>query len=121
MKQSQAVKHLRVMMTTIQKMRSTMLGTDTDRALLNNLMKWVFDDVYCPLPTLADMIGRAEAGKYLSPQDFYNMMSIATVVEPAINIASGSPLPKPDFRWILDKWEPEDAEKSSRAEDTHPA
>jgi len=105
MTQHDAVRYLRVMMATIQHMRSVSPNefgaTDTIAA---DLLPWIYGP-RCPLPALARLLDRVEGGGRLAPADFYNMMLIATQRQPEIGLMAifplqGKQLPEPDAHWL---------------------
>lgn len=113
MKQSEAEQNLRLFMRALQRYRDTALGgMGVSEELAGQVWPWVFGEK-CPLPTLAKVLGNAEASGKLAPMDYYNMMIVLTRFMPevlaGVNIMrlqldlpeiTEAPLPAP--------WDPED-------------
>jgi hypothetical protein len=115
---------LRGLMYTVQRMRSSMceeLGVRpgnppdadaTERLVNNDLFRWVLGDG-CVLPALAGLVDRYDTTGVLVPMDLYNMLVIATRLQPEIGAfyefftkrsPDYVPLPTPVvlFRWVGD-------------------
>jgi len=107
MTQDEAIKHLRAMMVGVQKLRSICDedGTVTDRDVdglhltseqASDVWKWIWGK-NCVLSPLSKVIDRYEETNVLSPHDFYNMMYIATSLEPMIAFAAAVSAGDTDF------------------------
>ena len=111
MKQSTAVRHLKVFMISLQKYRSNTLealGYSPD--ILATIMPWVFGEK-CPLPFLQKILDRTDKTGTLQPSDYYNMMTILhSFMREIIPISSmiGEPLPAdPPSTNVLKGWDAE--------------
>jgi len=98
MKQSEAAQHLREILFLYQKVRSN--GTDPvfgiadekqspealaiTKALLIDIMPWVFDDQKCPIRALVRILDRVEEGEGLAPINYYNQMFVLYRFSPAL-------------------------------------
>lgn len=122
MKQSDAVRHLRVLMYAMQKARSVARETGlissnpnvlalSDR-VAGKMWPWLMGDKNL-LPALEKLINNVDDGQPLAPQDYYNIISVATRLEPSLSVmaaANDETFPQEaDINW-LGGWEPEDKE-----------
>jgi len=116
MKQSVAMKHLRTMLFTIQKIRSTMdengevkLDDQFSVEVASGMWKYIWGNKSV-LPILSKVIDQSEETGKLEPLAFYNMMIIATEFEPLIMSAAGAideTFPAvASIYWLLG-WDPE--------------
>lgn len=108
MNHEQAVAHLRAMLRALQKRRSLAAELDYPVEVLEHLNPWIYGDK-CPIPALAKLIDRAENGGRIRPLDFFNMVAIATTLEPSIGFlcrTNGDPdFPeRPDPHWLKSGW-----------------
>ena len=108
MKQSTAVSHLRAMMTAVQRVRSINAENgmvSIDDPLSAMMWPYVYDPQKAILPTLSKLLdGVDETGK-LAPLDYYNLIVIATQLEPLIGVSAsiyaGVDFPQtPDMNWV---------------------
>lgn len=126
MNEALAAKHISVMLTAVQRLRSILAEDgsivehptelwqmDEDTAALTWKFLWGKN---CIIPPLVKVIEVYETKKVLEPQVYYNMMYIATRLEPLIGFVAGTMLPdfpmECDINW-LKGWTNSMAEKVS--------
>ena len=111
MTRDEAMQHVEGMMLGIQKFRSNAKDRDAwaedpvGLEVYADLFPWMMDGPKCVLPTLIDiMMGE----KPLTGQTFYNLMTIAHTLEPAIALAARAAydrdLPAPNPQWCTVGW-----------------
>ncbi len=110
MKQSQAIAHLRILLTATQKAAS--IAAEGGRGAADDFItpSWASGRKSI-VPAVAGLLDRIDAGNTapLTPGVFYNFMVIANGLEPVIAVAGaalGHDLPNPDTNWLRG-WEPE--------------
>ena len=89
MKKEDAIEHLRVMQHAIQKMRSISneeIGVEATKFLKNVIMPFILGDK-CILSTVVKVIENYENTGELEPLTFYNLIVVATRLEPSIGMA----------------------------------
>lgn len=104
MKQLTAVRHLRGLLTSAQKLRSITAEEDLlseDTASRMWPLIWGEKSI---IPILAKVLDKYETSGELAPLDFYNIMVIATRLEPMLGIMAGMVMPdfpqKADINWL---------------------
>jgi hypothetical protein len=113
MKHSDAVRHLRAMLFTLQRARSITKEElvnagwpeKTVQSVLETLLPWIHGDK-CPVPALVKILDRVENGDRIDGMDFYNLVTIATLLQPSLLFLIGSigndlDFPKqPSIQWV---------------------
>ena len=84
MTNSTAATILKGLVFTIQRMRSILSEGDTGQG--TGLLDWVVGDK-CPLPALEKLLDAYARHGRVAPLDLYNMLIVATVIEPSIEAA----------------------------------
>jgi len=115
MKKSVAVQHLKTFMVTLQKHHSNVQdpirGPGLSIEFLAEIYPWVFGEK-CPLPQLQNVLDRYDSTGELSPQDYYNLMTILDKFMYEIKAAAallGGNLPEDGPRVdVLMGWDEED-------------
>lgn len=91
MKEQEAEQALRAILTAMQKMRSNAieeLGASEQAARIRaELMPWTYDDHKTPIQAISTALDLYAAGGHLQPLFVFNMLVVATVLEPAIAAA----------------------------------
>ena len=108
MKQSTAISHLRNMMLAIQRLKSINAETgmiSVDDPFASTMWPYVYDPKKAVLPILSKLLDKADETDKLAPLDYYNMMVIATQLEPLIgataSIYAGIDFPQTaDMNWL---------------------
>jgi len=94
MKQSEAIRNLRMFMLALQRYRgitAETLGPGSGELHLSEKMAaemwpWVFGDK-CPLPILSKVLDACDAGKELAPYNYYNLMVVLHRFMPEVKVA----------------------------------
>lgn len=112
MKHSDVVRHLRAMLFALQRARSITKEElvnagwpeKTVQSVLENLMPWIHGNK-CPVPALVSMLDRVDDGGRIDGMDFYNLVTVATLLQPIlrfliVTIGNDPDFPEwPDIQW----------------------
>lgn len=112
MKHSEAVRHVRALAIGTQRARSIIRESSGDMSeeMLAGLNPWLFGKG-CILLALNKVIDRVDDGGEMTPNEFFNFVTIATRLEPSLSIvvATAGDVDFPfeaDVKWVAG-WEAE--------------
>lgn len=101
MKQQVALDHLEKMRQAIQRFRSNYLGgrdAAAEMPVLIMVNKWLWDDRYCPLTSLVEVIDRG----HVNGMEFYNFMIALHRFMPEVQACADHTWPEPNMSLIFE-------------------
>ena len=87
MTKDEAARHLRALLSAIQKLRSVSAETSIVDHISASMWPWVYGDKNI-LPAIVKMLDQYDETGELSGMDFYNIVYIATQLEPMLAMSA---------------------------------